>query len=54
MTDEIMMKLIENLGDDAKTAFIMYLCFEYGSMLILLGLATWGVRSFWKERKDFL
>jgi hypothetical protein len=46
---EEMLKMLEVLGDDAKSAFIIYLVFDYGSLWLLIGLVTWGVRTVWKR-----
>ena len=54
MNDEAILKLIESLGDDAKTAFITYLCIDYGMVALIVGLTTWGIRTVWKEKKDRL
>lgn len=55
MGNEEVLKLIEALGDDAKTAFIAYLVIDYGSLWIFFALVTWGVRAFWKaHKKDVL
>lgn len=53
MDDEKVAMLIEGLGDDVKTAFIAYLVMDYGSLWLFFGLITWGIRTVWKNRKEF-
>ena len=50
--DEKLVEVIQGLGDDAKTVVIAYLVLEYGSLMILVGLCTWGIRTIWKNRKE--
>lgn len=50
--DEALLKLILGIGDDAKTVVITYLVLEYGSIMIFIGLCTWGIRTLWKNRNE--
>lgn len=54
MTEETIYKLIEIIGDDAKTVFITYLVLEFFSVWLIIGLITWGVRTLWKKRNEWL
>ena len=53
MTNEALYKLIETLGDDAKTILIVYLVFHYGSLWVFMGLMTWGIRTLWLKRDSW-
>lgn len=52
MSDELVMVLKE-LGNDGLTAFYVYLVLDYIGLYALIGLAAWGIRTIWKDYKDY-
>ncbi len=45
--DQELFTLLRQLGDDALVAYIVYLCLDYGTVLLLIGVVTWGARAVW-------
>ena len=50
--EEQLISLIKTLGVEGLHALYLYLILDYGSLLIFLGLCTWGIRVVWKYYKD--
>ena len=55
MTEQMLLQIIEMLGDDAKSAFYAYLFCEYGIEIINVWLLMYclyrGVKWFYKNHK---
>lgn len=43
---------LENLGVDGINALYVYLALDYGSLWIVIGLSTWGIRTVWSRVKN--
>jgi hypothetical protein len=43
---------LNNISDNALTAFIWYLAMDMAPVWVIIGLITWGIRTVWKHMKD--
>jgi hypothetical protein len=49
---EKMAEVLQNLGDGAITAFIVWQILDTIEVLVMVGLVAWGIRTVWAKVKN--